>query len=110
VLEAEPKTKNKFLFSGRIWVDAKDFAIVRVEGEPAQNPSWWTKRNLIQHSNKKVGDFWLPARNETATELRLLGRSLLTIEYKDYELTEAASLNTNSATEHLVPGMTAAKN
>lgn len=110
VLQAEPKTKNKFLFSGRIWVDAKDFAIVRVEGEPAQNPSWWTKRNLIQHSYKKVGDFWLPARNETATELRLLGRSLLTIEYQDYELTATAGLNTNGATEHSIPNVTTVKN
>ncbi len=110
VLDAEPKTKNKFLFRGRVWVDAKDFAIVRVEGEPAQNPSWWTKRNLIQHSYKKIGDFWLPGRNETATELRLLGRSLLTIEYKDYELAEAAGLNTSGVTEHSIPGVTAVKN
>src|SRR5215467_11538297 len=31
VLEARPLTKNKFLFRGRIWVDAKDFAIAQVE-------------------------------------------------------------------------------
>src|SRR5215471_4699170 len=42
VLQALPRTKNKFLFRGRIWVDAKEFAITRVEGEPAVNPSWWT--------------------------------------------------------------------
>src|ERR1700758_5754539 len=42
VLEAQPLTKNKFLFRGRIWVDAKDFAIAQVEGEPAVNPSGWT--------------------------------------------------------------------
>ena len=38
VLEARPRNKNKFLFRGRIWVNATDFAITRVEGEPAQNP------------------------------------------------------------------------
>src|SRR5215471_480234 len=42
VLDAQPKSKNKFLFRGHIWVNAKDFAITRVEGEPAVNPSWWT--------------------------------------------------------------------
>src|SRR5438270_1129300 len=31
VLDAQPRTKDKFLFQGRIWVDAKDFAITRVE-------------------------------------------------------------------------------
>src|SRR5499425_2898037 len=35
VLEANPLTKNKFLFRGRLWIDAKAFAIARVEGEPA---------------------------------------------------------------------------
>ena len=42
VLDAQPRSKNKFLFRGRIWVNAKDFAITRVEGQPAVNPSWWT--------------------------------------------------------------------
>lgn len=91
VLMAAPKVENKFLFKGKIWVDAQDYAIARIEGEPAKNPSWWTLRNDFQHSYKKVGDFWLPARNETVTRVRIFGRSLLTIEYKDYELTEAHS-------------------
>ena len=42
VLDAQPRSKNKFLFRGQIWVDAKDFAITKVEGEPAVKPSWWT--------------------------------------------------------------------
>jgi len=92
VMEVTPKAKNKFLFRGRIWVDAQDFAIVRIEGEPAKNPSWWTKRNDFQHSYEKWGDFWLPARNETVTQLRIFGRAFLTIEYKDYQLTEVRSL------------------
>ncbi len=92
VLEATPKSPNKFLFRGRIWVDGKDFAIVRIEGQPAKNPSWWTTRNDFQHSYKKQGEFWLPSRNETITQVRLFGWALLTIEYKDYELTEVESL------------------
>src|SRR5260370_18735644 len=60
VLEARPLTKNKFLFRGRIWVDAKDFAIARVEGEPAVNPSWWTEKTDFKRSYQKPGSFWLP--------------------------------------------------
>lgn len=87
VLEVIPRIKNKFLFRGKIWVEAKDFAVARMEGEPAKNPSWWTKRNLIHVTYEKVGEFWLPARNETNTQVRIVGRSLLTITYKDYEIT-----------------------
>src|SRR5271165_4767299 len=34
VLDLLPKTRNKFLYRGKIWVDDKDFAVVRIEGEP----------------------------------------------------------------------------
>jgi outer membrane lipoprotein-sorting protein len=109
VLEATPKVKNKFLFHGQIWVDGRDFAIARIEGQPAKNPSWWTKRNDFQHSYTKWGDFWLPDRNETATQLRIVGRAWLTIEYKDYELTEVRSLQTPLAAEASVAGSIAEK-
>jgi hypothetical protein len=48
VLALEPKNKSKFLFRGRIWVDADDFAVVRVEAEPAKSPSFWTKSSQIE--------------------------------------------------------------
>jgi hypothetical protein len=89
ILEVTPRVKNKFLFRGRIWVEAQDFAIARMEGEPAKNPSWWTKRNDIHVTYQKVGDFWLPARNETNTQVRIVGHTMLTIVYKDYEILNA---------------------
>jgi outer membrane lipoprotein-sorting protein len=90
VLQAQPRTKNKFLFRGRIWVDAKDFAITRVEGEPAVNPSWWTKKTDFTRTYKKVGDFWLPQANESVTVVRIVGTAVLTIKYQDYEITQAS--------------------
>jgi hypothetical protein len=92
VMEVTPRIKNKFLFRGRIWVDGQDFAVARMEGEPAKNPSWWTKRNVIHVTYEKVGDFWLPARNETNTQVRIVGSSLLTIVYRDYEILNAGAV------------------
>src|SRR5580704_14791253 len=43
VLEVIPKIAKKYLMRGRIWVDASDFAIARMEGSPAKNPSVWTR-------------------------------------------------------------------
>ncbi len=65
--------------------------MVRMEGEPAKNPSWWTKRNAIHVTYEKIGKFWLPARNETNTQVRILGSSLLTIVYRDYEILNAGT-------------------
>jgi outer membrane lipoprotein-sorting protein len=90
VLNLLPKTKNKFLYRGKIWVDAKDFAVVRIEGEPAKNPSFWIKNTEVRHRYVKVDGFWLPAENHTESVIRLGGKALLSIEYKDYKITETA--------------------
>ena len=88
-LRVIPKAKSKYVYSGRVWVDGTDFAVTRIEAEPAQNPSFWTKKNEIHHEYKKVEAFWLPARNESVSYVRLGGRATLTIEYKDYRVTDA---------------------
>jgi outer membrane lipoprotein-sorting protein len=92
VLNLLPKNQNKFLYRGKIWVDAKDFAVVRIEAEPARNPSFWIKKTEIRHRYVKVNDFWLPAENHTESTVRLGGRASLWIEYKDYKITKAAPL------------------
>jgi len=86
VLIVEPKTKDKFLYRGRIWVDAEDFAVVRLEAEPAKNPSFWTKSNEIEQVYMKVNDFWLPASNHSITAIRLGGNAELTIQYNNYQI------------------------
>ena len=91
VLSVKPRTKNKFLYSGRIWINAEDFAVVRMEGEPAKNPSFWTKETKIEQVYTKVGDFWLPASNRSTSSIRLGGRALLNIEYRDYLVTSTSS-------------------
>jgi outer membrane lipoprotein-sorting protein len=97
VLEVEPKRNDKFLYRGRIWVDARDFAVVRLKAEPAKNPSFWTKKADIEQVYKKVGDFWLPVHNHSVTAIRLGGRADLTIEYQDYEITDAGLVKSLSA-------------
>lgn|SRR5581483_9626087 len=87
VLSVEPRTREKFLYHGRIWVDATDFAVVQIEAEPSKNPSFWMKNADVEHLYEKVSDFWLPAHNHSVTNVRLGGRAELTIDYKDYQIT-----------------------
>ena len=99
VLEAHPLTKNKFLFRGRLWVDAKAFAISQVQGEPAVNPSWWTVKTDFKRSYREIGSFWLPESNESETKVRMFGTAVLTIKYRDYQVTKAHNSNTAPDTE-----------
>jgi hypothetical protein len=97
ILGIQPKVPNKFLYRGRIWVDDQDFAVCRIEGEPAKNPSIWITKTEIHHNYQKFEAFWLPVENQSVSSLRLGGRATLTITYQDYEINTLHPLMDNSA-------------
>ena len=92
VLAVEPRTKSKFLYRGKIWVDATDFAVTRIAAEPARNPSFWIRQTQIEQVYGKINGFWLPASNHSVTSVRLGGHADFTIEYKDYQMAVATPL------------------
>jgi outer membrane lipoprotein-sorting protein len=83
-IDVTPKRRDKYLFQGRIWVDTEEFALLRAEGNPAKNPSFWTKSVHFVHTYQKNGVFWFPLSTESITEARLFGTTDLTIDYFDY--------------------------
>lgn len=89
LLDIAPKTPNRFLIRGRIWVDAEEFAIVRIEGSPAQSPSFWVRSTTFVHRYERLGDHWLPVSNHSATEARVFGHTEVTIEYSGYRINES---------------------
>jgi hypothetical protein len=86
VLQVTPRTSGKFLYKGKIWVDATDFAVVRIQGEPGKNPSFWINHTRIDQHYGKFGEFWLPVHNESVTHSRLGGDAVLNIDYTDYQI------------------------
>jgi hypothetical protein len=97
VIDVTPKREDRYLFEGRIWVDANDYALVRVEGKPAKNPSFWTRSIHFVHQYQKRGDFWFPTTTESITQARLVGETEVTIQYFDYAPNTAGS---DSSTNH----------
>jgi hypothetical protein len=92
VMQVEPLHASKYLYRGTVWIDATDFAVTRIEAQPAKNPSFWTKRTLIDHEYQNVDGFYLPALNRTVTDVRLGGQAVLTIRYQDYKLSAAENV------------------
>ena len=84
VLEIRPNRKEKYLFRGRIWVDAEDYALVRAEGNPAKNPSFWTKSTHFVQIYQKSGPIWFPLSTQSVTEAHIFGTTDVNIEYFDY--------------------------
>jgi outer membrane lipoprotein-sorting protein len=86
ILSVTPKAQNKYLIDGKIWVDATDYSIVRIEGRPARTPSFWTRSVHFVHTYQKVGPFWLAASTDSVSEIRIFGTAELTIENSGYTL------------------------
>ncbi len=87
VLAVKPVKPNKFLYVGKIWVDARDFGVVRMQGEPAKAPSFWVRDTQIDSSWEKVGGFWFIAHNRSVSHIRMGGTATLNIDYGDYQVT-----------------------
>ena len=83
-LRISPKQKNKYRLNGNIWVDAEDYAIVRIQGSPSKRVSFWTIRTEIIRQYRKVNCVWLTDRIESVSDIFIAGRSTFSITY-DYQ-------------------------
>jgi MucB/RseB N-terminal domain len=92
VLQLTPREENKYLINGKIWVDALDYAIVRIEGRPARSPSFWTRNVHFVHTYQKVGPFWFAASTHFDSQLLFFGASELVIENSGYVLNSGSGV------------------
>ena len=88
VLGVIPREENRFLYRGKVWIDAYDFALSRMEGQPAKSPSFWIKDTQIDSSWAKVDKFWLIQHSRSVSHIRMGGMATLTIDYNDYQITD----------------------
>lgn len=86
VLALQPKKDNKYVFTGRAWIDKEDFAIARLEAEPVKSPSFWVQRAHLVREYQRVGGFWLPLTDETVCRIRFAGDYILRIRYFEYRV------------------------
>lgn len=91
VLSVVPRHNNRFTYRGRIWIQSRDFAVVRIDAEPVETPSFWIKNGSFRTDYSKVGDFWFPARMVSNSHIRLGGEATLTIQYGPYHVLSATT-------------------
>jgi len=88
VLSLTPKSKSPYLVKGRAWIDASEYALVRVEGVVAKKPSMWVGSPVVKQTYIKSGLFWLPEKNVSTTDAPVFGKTDLLIESSDYDIRE----------------------
>jgi hypothetical protein len=75
-----------------VWVSKADYAVMRIAGSPAKNPTWMMGSSNFDYRYAQNGDFWLPAHSDTISRLRIGGEVRLTVEYGAYRITPARPL------------------
>ena len=89
VAQVIPKRRDKYLFEGKVWIDVEDYAVVRIEGQPAKKLSFWIERADFVRQYQKIGSFWLPQEDKTLVQVRLYGKKVLKIDHQDYAVNSA---------------------
>jgi len=83
-LAVKPRRKDLLLVDGVIFLRPDDGELVRLEGELAKNPSFWTRRvHIVRHYQRFLG-IRMPVALETTAAVRIAGRSTFRVTY-EYE-------------------------
>ena len=86
VLELLPRRKAKNLLRGNIWVDADNYLIHRVEGEPVKSSSWWLRDVRIVLLFSYVGEMWMQTSSESTANVRIVGQYKMTSQDVSYKI------------------------
>ena len=86
VFDVTPKRKEKYLFEGKIWVDVREFAIVKIAGHPMKEPSFWVNQTDFVRQYRKIDGFWLPYHDETSVDVKVYGHRIFTVDYQQYAI------------------------
>jgi hypothetical protein len=100
VLDVTPKNDSRFNYKGKVWVSKTDYAVMRIVGSPAKNPTWLMGSSRFDYRYARSGEFWLPERNDTVSHLRIGGEIKLTVDYGQYLVVAARPLGGVTSAEN----------
>jgi hypothetical protein len=90
VIELNPKRKSPYLVKGRMWVDAADMTLVKIEGRPPASASFFEGRPQIVREYKRIDGIVLAVHNHATSRGFFVGQSTVDIEYRDYHVITSA--------------------
>lgn len=103
-LRVQPRRKDPLLVKGRVFVIAGDADLVRVEGELARSPSFWTKRVHVVREYARIEGVRVPVWTSSRAEVRVFGPSEFTMVYR-YETVNGRAVRglSTGSTDHTAP-------
>jgi hypothetical protein len=85
-LAISPRRKATNMIIGTLWVDAKDGSIVQIAGTASQSASIFTGAAQVLRHYIDINGFSMATQARAVSDSFLLGRTTVTIDYRDYEI------------------------
>jgi hypothetical protein len=84
-VDIRPRRKHGMLISGAVFLAGDTADLIRIEGEPTDRPSFWTRKVRIVREYDRVGGVRVPVAMRSTAEVLLVGTSDFAMTYR-YEL------------------------
>jgi hypothetical protein len=85
-LAIKPRRESPYLFSGTLWVDAQNQAIVQLDGVAAKSPSVLSGPTQISRQYIVIDGFPMAAHARAVSNSSLLGQTVIKIDYTGYQI------------------------
>jgi hypothetical protein len=86
ILDISPRRTSQFLFKGKVWVDAHDFAIVLLKGRASKSAFFLASAADVTRQYDEVKGLPMASHAQAISASSLLGQTVVKIDYTNYEL------------------------
>jgi len=87
LIKLTAKRKSPYLINGEVWIDSRNYDIVRIQGRPSATPSFWVGLPMIRRDYQELQGFALATSSQSESKNFFLGTTVLKIEYENYQVT-----------------------
>jgi hypothetical protein len=85
-IDVRPRRKQVMLINGHLVVESDSADLVRVEGDLAQRPSFWTRHVHVVREYDRIGGVHVPVSMKSTADVLIVGNSTFSMDYKYSEI------------------------
>lgn len=81
-----PRRSSPYLFKGTLWVDARNYGIVQLEGTASKSPFFLAVAAQVSRQYVNVDGFPMATHAKAVSNSAWLGQTVVKVDYTDYEV------------------------
>ena len=86
VLDITPRRNSEYLFKGRLWVNAQDFAIVQLKGTASKSAFFLASAAEVSRQYDELDALPMATHAQAVSGSALLGQTMVKIDYSNYQI------------------------